>query len=77
MEEYLCLPELCRTEDDRDVGLALDALHEVPLEEGVLLGYHLEEVLQEGIRRHRREVPLQPREDHKLHFLQESRMQNI
>ena len=72
-EFFLILPELCCTEYDGDVGLALDALHEVPLQEGVLVRDHLEEVLQEGVGRHRGEVPLQPRKDHKLHLLQEEK----
>ena len=64
------LPELRGTENDCDVSLALDVLHEVTLQEGVLIRDNLEKVLKKGVGRQGGEVPLQSGEDHQLHFQQ-------
>ena len=67
------LPELRGTENDCDVSLALDVLHEVTLQEGVLIRDNLEKVLKKGVGRQGGEVPLQSGEDHQLHFLKDAK----
>ena len=73
-------PKLCCTEDDEVLRLVLDVVHQLLLQvgaAGALLHHELEQVVEEGVGGDRAEVPLQTRQDHQLHVLEEEEINNV
>ena len=74
------LPKLCCAEDDEVLRLVLDVVHQLLLQvgaAGALLHHELEQVVEEGVGGDRAEVPLQTRQDHQLHVLEEEEINNV